>query len=148
MLKGEYRTIAERPYIQGWIHIPRLSVQGTIWFLADTGADCTTLMPVDGLPIEISYDQLEESSKHATSGIGGSSDSFLEQAYVIFADVEENVAYGYEIGLAIIPPEDWNQNTPSLLGRDIMKRWRIVFDQSENELLVNVRSCDRELSLD
>ena len=148
MLIGDYKTLAERPYMQAWIHIPRLEVEGTLWFLADTGADRTTLMPVDGLPIEVNYEKLEDGSKKTASGIGGSSDSFTEEAFVLFADADDEVAYGYRIELAIIPPEDSNESIPSLLGRDIMKNWRIVFDQSENELIAHVRRSDHDLSLD
>ena len=56
--------------------------------------------------------------------------------------------YGYEIELAIIAPDDGHAllDMPSLLGRDILDRWRMNYSPSTGDLLFHVVSYDWLLS--
>lgn len=47
----------------------------------------------------------------------------------------------------IAAPTRHNTTIPSLLGRDIMDRWAITFDRSNDRLVAEVRSADLILPL-
>ena len=73
-------------------------------------------------------------------GIGGISENFVESAYLAF--VGDEALHGYEIELHICKPADELMTVPSLLGRDIVDRWRVTYDKSASELLADVISSD------
>ena len=50
--------------------------------------------------------------------------------------------YGYEIELRICKPAEELMTIPSLLGRDIIDRWRVTYDKSASELLAEVVFSD------
>ena len=65
----------------------------------------------------------------------------LEQAVVVFNKGKKTL-FGYEIELAIIAPDDALMDVPSLLGRDILDRWRMDYHPSTGDLLFHVESYD------
>lgn len=85
--------------------------------------------------MEIDYGLL--GNEISTLGIGGTSENFVESAYLAF--VGDEALYGYEIELHICKPADELMTVPSLLGRDIIDRWRVT---SALELLAEVISWD------
>jgi hypothetical protein len=55
--------------------------------------------------------------------------------------------YGYGITLTIVQPKPELETCPSLLGRDIINKWRMVYDPPANSLKVEVLRYDREYPL-
>ncbi len=125
--------------MEGRLYIPRLYVRSNISFCVDTGADKTTLLPTDGTRISLDYSALEQKSQ--ARGLGGVANVNLEQAVVVFRE-ESGTIYGYEIELAIIEPDDALRDVPSLLGRDILHRWRMDYAPLAGNLLFCVESYD------
>ena len=117
---------------------PRLEKRGNVSFLFDTGADTSLLMPVDGQRMGIDYNDLR--STEVTLGVGGLSETFVEPAYIAF--LGDGVLYGYEVELRICKPSEVLMSVPSLLGRNIIDRWRVVYDSTELELSAEVVSAD------
>ena len=68
----------------------------------------------------------------------------MERARVAFADVNEHLLYGYDIELLVHHPTDDAMRMPSLLGRNIIDRWRVTYDKSVPELVAEVVSSDAE----
>ena len=101
-------------------------------------------MPLDAHRIGIDYRLFE--NEVSTLGIGGASENFIEPAYLAF--VGDEALYGYEIELHICKPADELMTIPSLLGRDIIDRWRVTYDKSASELLAEVISSDARERLD
>ena len=104
----------------------------------DTGADTSLLMPLDARRIGINYTDLMESEQ--SQGIGRISIKFIEPAFLAFAGDPE--LYGYENELRICNPVDEILAIPSLLGRDIIDRWRVTYDKPELRLVADVVTVD------
>ena len=139
MLVGRFGNTTGRPYIEGRLIFPKLGLTGDISFLADTGADKTVLMPIDGARLGIDYTKLKNSV--ITIGVGGEARDFVEPGVLIFVEAGLAVhAYGIDVYVAALT--SYNATIPSLLGRDIMDRWAITFDRSKDRLTAEVRSAD------
>ena len=129
----------ERPRIRGVIYIPRFAIRGRVWFLLDTGSDVTTVGASDVTYLHIPRERL--SVPTGISGVGGSGYFSTEKAYVAFEDEPDNTQFNvYEIDLYITRSE--TGSLPSLLGRNIINRWRIDYDPLDGKLECEVRSDD------
>ena len=84
-----------RPYVQGWLILPRLNIQGDIEFLVDTGADSTIIHPSDGQRLRMPFEELQ--SEISSVGIGGSQPYFTEDAVLLFEDDARLSEYHCEI---------------------------------------------------
>ena len=124
--------------MEGHVLLPRLGWSSNVSFIFDTGADTSLLMPLDGQRMGIDYGRFE--NEVPTLGIGGLSENFIESAYLAF--VGDEALYGYEIELHVCKPAEELMTIPSLLGRDIIDRWRVTYDKSALELLAEVISSD------
>ena len=124
--------------------LPRLGKRGNVSFIFDTGADTSLLMPLDGQRMGVDYEAFEEEG--VSLGIGGVSANYIESAYLVF--VGDEALYGYEIKLRVCKPSDDLMTVPSLLGRDIIDRWRVTYDKPAQELLAEVISADARQELE
>ena len=134
MLLGRFGDTSGRPFFEGHVFLPRLEKRGNISFLFDTGADTSLMMPVDGRRIGVDYNDLGEMEE--TLGVGGLSETFVEPAYIAF--IGDGKLYGYQIELRICKPSEALATVPSLLGRDIIDKWRVIYNNPEMELSAEV----------
>ena len=144
MLRGRFGDSSGRPYIEGHVLLPRLGKKGNVSFIFDTGADTSLLMPLDGQRMGIDYGRFQ--NEETSLGIGGTSENYVESAYLAF--VGDKALYGYEIELRVCKPSQDLMTIPSLLGRDIIDRWRVTYDKSAWELLAEVISSDAQQVLE
>jgi len=144
MLHGRFGDTTGRPYIEAHLSIPSLKVDGSVSFLIDTGSDCTVLMPLDAARLKIDYSRLTK--RVESTGIGGLSNDFVVPAALLFSDPGAKV-YGYNVALRIAEPKPELKTTPSLLGRDVINHWRIVYDPVGKMLTGEVLSCDKEFPI-
>ena len=128
-----------RPYIRGQLAIPRLGVKGYVTFLVDTGADSTCIHPEDARRVGIPFERLFDAG--VSTGIGGNSVYFREPAVMSFTD--EKIKRLYAVELLIGEPSDSSNRLPSLLGRNLLNRWRVEYDPTDLSLECIVRSADR-----
>ena len=120
-------------------------------FLLDTGTEVTCIHDHDAERMEIPFDQLKNSDT-GTLGVGGRSEYYLEPAHLTFID--DNLVRVYSLPLRIAkptpqgegtteePPEQTVNGLPSLLGRDVIKNWFIVYDPMTGRLNCSVRYAD------
>lgn len=142
MLRGRFGDTTGRPYLEGRLILPRLNVQGDISFLVDTGADRTVLMPVDAVRLGIDYRQLRGS--HVTVGLGGMAHMFVEADAAVFLEGAATLhLYFVDIAIPSFTPEI--ADLPSLLGRDVLDRWRMHYNPTAGTLSFKVLSADRTL---
>ena len=129
------------PFVEGLLVIRRLNIQEPISFLVDTGADLTSLMPADGHRIGLNYASLRLNQRRTIYGDSGSIRVWWENAFVLLteADATERT---YRIRLQIFPDVPRLQDLDSLLGQEIISRWRMVHDPSKGHLGFTVRSAD------
>ena len=131
---------AARPYVRCRLALPRFGIVTRITLLVDTGADATYLHPRDGVRAGIPFDLLHDSV--ASLGIGGRSTYFREPAVLSFRDYKVRQRYGYRINVNIAKPGDVGTRLPSLLGRDVIRCWRMDYDPTDNRLEFTVRDAD------
>ena len=141
MIYGEFDG-AGRPYIEGFLVIPRLEIYGNIRFLLDTGSESTCIHPADSLKLDIPFDRLIAPTM--SYGIGGSSPYNTELAVLSFVD--DVAMQSYRIPLYVAQPTESNAVFPSLLGRDVLNRWRMEYDPAQSMLEFTVRSADRTVN--
>lgn len=145
MIIGELDSAA-RPFVDGHLILPRLAVVTDLTFLVDTGADATYLHPRDSVGTGVPFDLLEGSV--TSRGIGGRATYFPERAVLVFTDYAERQRYGYRISVNIAKPGDMGNRLPSLLGRDVIRRWRMDYDPIDNRLEFTARDADFALSIE
>ena len=79
-------------------------------------------------------------------GIGRTSRSYTEESVVLFNEPGKAL-YVYEIALEIVGPDDHLMDIPSLLGRDILNRWRMDYSPTTDELTFQVINADHTIPL-
>ncbi len=142
MLRGRFGESSGRPYFTARVYIPNFEVAGNVSFIFDTGADRSVLMPADAITLGVKYNLL--TIPFQSFGIGGTVQTYLEQVRLAFLDDNEQRVYGYDIQMLIHPPTENAMRVPSLLGRDIIDRWRVTYDKSTRVLFAEVVSKDTE----
>ena len=138
-LAGRFEGVTGEPRIDAEVALPSLGATRSIPFLLDTGADTTFLMAEDAIRMGIDFGNLTLSPRLG-SGVGGYIRIYHADASITFAD-RENL-YVYRAELAIAEPGEHNRGLPSLLGRDILNRWRLRYDAPANALEAQVDSAD------
>jgi aspartyl protease len=138
MLKGRFGNTSSAPYLEGQLVIPRLGVKGLVSFLVDTGADKALIMPADGIRLGIDYGRLHSPQNYI--GIGGNTKIHSEQALVTFSEARFVYTYNVKIGISAALPD--LMKAPSLLGRDIINRWKMTYDPAKDRVNFKVGSAD------
>ncbi len=137
-IRGGYFATG-KPFIAARVLIPRFYLVGEMYFLLDTGADRTVVMPRDAYTMGIDYSQLRGDAP--SIGVGGMVHSYHEPALLVFTDMG-SIEYTYQVDIRFMEDSAISRQLPSLLGRDILNRWRIVYDLDIDELEATVRSAD------
>lgn len=139
MLVGLFERATGRPFIQGEIALARPSARGEVLFLVDTGSDRTLMHPRDAARLGL-RGTLEGDSL-AIGGTGGRATYVRIAALVSFVG-ETGPTYSYEIDLPVAVRSPAPAGLPSLLGRDILDRWRMTYSPLEERLEFDVLSAD------
>ena len=127
-----------RPYIEARLDLPRLGHTTRLTLLVDTGADGSVLMPRDGRMMGVDYSALR--NPVPLHGVGGSTMACYEHANLWFQDGQKG--FGYDVALAIVLPFEEDEAIGSLLGRDVLDRWRMDYFPLGTSLQFDVQSCD------
>ena len=139
MITGRFGDTSGRPFIEARLYLPRLNLSGDVSFLLDTGADASILMPADAKRLGLPFNQLEGDNE--CGGLGGTVHCFVERALLVFSDPKKAL-YAYELDIDIMHDDPQMEDVPSIVGRDVIDRWRITYDPSHSKLQVVVRSAD------
>ena len=142
MLVGRFEPSSGRPFLEAQITFARPSAAGEVLFLVDTGSDRTLMHPYDAA--RLSLTGTLEGDPVAIGGTGGRATYVRIAALVSFAG-EAGPTYSYELDLPVAVRSPAPTGLPSLLGRDILDRWRMTYSPSEGRLEFNVLSADLTL---
>ena len=124
--------------------MPQYHIDARISFLVDTGADSSLIAPADARKMSIDYTKLALPVEGV--GMGGVFLSHPVRGSLVFAD--NRFMYLYHLdALDIAAPQPAIEHMPFLLGREILDRWRMVYDPIQNDLSFKVRSADTTLPI-
>jgi hypothetical protein len=118
-----------RPYVTGFVVLPRLIIDGEVAFLVDTGADTTVIYPRDAERLRLSHEQVFADSNVVFSvGIGGGVEEYLEGGFAMIQ--HDDGKWDQMLApLHFAVPSAAYALIPSLLGRDVLSYYKLVFDQ-------------------
>ena len=135
---SSYIDTKSAPYVSGRIIIPRFQISRVVDFLLDTGADSTCLHPYDAQEIGVPFDLLRDEAY--SGGVGGSALYYRERARLAFEDGSSTSTY--DIQLHIARPTASNARIPSLLGRNIINRWSVLYEPINGRLECRALEAD------
>ena len=121
-----------------------MGVQARLWILVDTGCEVTTLMPKDGYRMGLRYDLLR--SPQTTVGDGGPIECCPEAALLAFHEDGSQIRV-YELDIDVLRSDPTTSELPSLLGRDILDCWRMIYAPSMNQLEFEVLKSDATIPI-
>lgn len=141
MISGFFRNGAG--FVNAHLISEAININETIEFLVDTGASRTTLLDKDATYLGIVYDKLRRYEQDM-SGIGGCVDTYvIDDALLLFGE------HRMEIPVFVIrhPLDTINKEEgirilrfPSILGRDVINKFRLIFDWERDEILLKERA--------
>lgn len=149
MIDG-YFDPAGRPYVRAYVVVPSLqSAPEAITLLLDTGADNTFIQPAGARILGISTHDLSPSG--TSRGIGGTLSYATVPAFIAFQERPQlwrktRLVY-FQTELAIAMPDRGNRNLPSLLGRAVIDRCRLLYDKTRGKLQLTPHQADGAMSL-
>lgn len=129
---------AGRPSLRGRLFIPQLNKSHYIVFVVDTGSNATTLTPHDGMTMGLDYGGLAYDKE--CLAFGSQHHCAVLPAKMIFRD-EDGALPVFDIDLNVAP-RSHSILLPSVLGLDVLRRLRITWDYSQDQLDCEVLSCD------
>lgn len=140
-LHGRFNDGTGRPQLDGHLQILDFEIGGTISFLVDTGADYTLLMPKDTERLGLDYSLLDQETP--VHGVGGPAMCYVERAVVMIDDDNEGlIAYPIHIRIMRPGPSPYVAHMPSLLGRDILRFWRMDYWPINQSLTFEIMDKD------
>jgi len=139
-IRGFFRNDAG--YINGHLVSKEQNIDETVEFLVDTGASRTTLLDKDAIFLGINYNKLRKSEQDM-SGIGGSVDTYVIDDSVLLLGDKSIVMPVFVLRhpLEIMDKEEKIKilRFPSLLGRDVLHKFKLIFDKERDELSLENR---------
>jgi hypothetical protein len=147
MISGRFGDTSGRPYIEARVTFTRLKTviqipspgEADVSFLADTGADQTTIMPADWTRFSVDLSRLI--APFTIYGVGGKADGFKEPAIITLLEPSVGLRT-YTTDIVIVKPGPYIMDCASLLGRDVLKNWSITFDKTNNRVSARVLRAD------
>ncbi len=128
--------------VRGTVIVPSLDLIGRVYFVVDTGADRTCLLRRDLAELNVDLSVLTTLPVVPSTGFGGDQPAYAVSGVLEFRD--EALTYEYQMDF-LIPDPVTTPALPSVLGRDVLQRWRMVYDHQEGELSFTVRQADRTM---
>ncbi|MBI2909381.1 MAG: retropepsin-like domain-containing protein [Chloroflexi bacterium] len=133
----------ERPYIQCFLLVPRFKKEAQVDFLFDTGSDVTTLSPRDGRKLGLDYARLR--FNEPVSGCGSNQLDAVLEAVIGLPDENGNTP-AFRLRLHVAPYAAGQEELPSIMGRDIIRRFEVVMNLRRRQLTCDVLTSDGDWS--
>lgn len=138
---GYFQEPFERPYLTARIAPDGNSgVVAEIQMLVDTGADFTVLGPADVARLGLTFHQLPQAG--TVRGIGGQTKTFECPIALALADQDEDRTHVFFLTAMAIESTTGTEWTPSLLGRDVLRRALLYCDGPGRYLSLAVVDSD------
>ncbi len=128
------------PFVRAWVGGLGPPREEPTPFLLDTGADTTTIAPEDGRALGVDYSSITD-WRTSMRGIGGSARSAPRRVWLHFRE-DDGTIRRYQLEVALLEDASGSEWVPSLLGQDVLRRWRTVHDPAVGALHARVRTAD------
>lgn len=142
MIIGRFGDTTKSPFVEGLLALQ--NKRTNISFLLDTGAQRSVLMPADAVKLGIDRTVITKACQ--STGVGGISNDFCCDAIITFRGNSTQL-YSYKIEIIVASPTAFNLTIPSLLGRDVINRWRVNYDPALQSLECTVNTADNILGI-
>ena len=139
MLHGTFGVEDGSLQLDGTLILPELQLQLPIRLLVDTGATNTCVHPEALEDLGVKVQAITQLPKSEIAGIGGSITVYEAQGFLAFQDGD--TVHLYQRPFSIFDPED-PPDVPSILGRDVLERWRMVYARAQGVLEFDVLDSD------
>ena len=116
-------------FVVAFVELPRLSLTGFVWFLVDTGSETSLVSPNDAGILGVQHNlHFQEQLITTSTGIGGAAHEYLEAALLTFVHSDGTLESIAIQSLGITVPNETNSTMPSILGLDVLRHFRLVFE--------------------
>jgi hypothetical protein len=132
------------PFVRVTVDLKSLNIRGTIYFLIDTGASTTVLLDKDVNFLGIDVRRLKRAERDI-GGIGGLISTYVVEDASLFFRAEDGGVVEEKLQL-LVGRHDLSglsymeraliMRLPSLLGRDVIYRFKLVCDRYRNEVFL------------
>ncbi|MCC5997572.1 MAG: aspartyl protease family protein [Thermofilum sp.] len=132
------------PFVRVTVDLKSLNIRGTIYFLIDTGASTTVLLDKDVNFLGIDVRRLKRAERDI-GGIGGLISTYVVEDASLFFRAEDGGVVEEKLQL-LVGRHDLSglsyieraliMRLPSLLGRDVIYRFKLVCDRYHNEVFL------------
>jgi hypothetical protein len=137
---GRFHFFTREPLVDVKVRLRGSTREPTVAFVVDTGAHRTALSARDADQLGLTLSQMRRSPLQAL-GVGGVASAFEVDAALLFRD-ESGDQLGYNLRLLVLPAIPQFPDAPSLLGRDIISRGRLICDERSHLLLLDMHDRD------
>ncbi len=139
MLYGSFGTADGSLRLQGTLILPQLGFQHLTTFVIDTGATNSCIHPHVLRDFGVDTHGVLSLPSYDISGVGGSITVYETQGFLAFQDGD--TVHLYETPIAVFDPKD-PPDVPSIIGRDILERWRMVYARAQGTLEFEILESD------
>ena len=134
--------IGEAAYVPAFVSHENLSIAGWVSFLVDTGASRTTILDGDARELNLTYESLQ-SYQPGIIGVGGEVETYvIEHCTLTFSsdlgDYSEPMPVIYVLRHGRFDRRV--ERLPSLLGRDIINKYNLVYSRPSGSVFLTDQS--------
>jgi hypothetical protein len=142
VIHGKIDRTSGVPFLTGQVIIPRFGLIHEIDLLVDTGSDRSCLMPRDWGKIGVHFENLHEEG--IALGAGGPVSYRVEDSILLFRDTSGR-AFGFSVRMGFAAEKKEIRGLPSILGRDVLSRMRMLYDPARAFLGLKVLDADVQI---
>jgi hypothetical protein len=139
-IRGFFRKEDNAAYVIATLLSLGLDTHSPVRFLIDTGASRTIISDMDAIKLGIDHSLLPK-SKAGTIGIGGVVDTYFIKNVKLIFKTQEGVHAEKLDEIFILKHKESDEKIkriPSLLGRDILNKYKLLLDRRNNKVI----TCD------
>lgn len=124
----------EGAYVAAIVESEKLHLYGTVEFLVDTGATRTTISDKDVIRLGLDYAEMDK-LQGGVVGVGGTVETYILADAELMFNAEKTIQQEPVELLYVLKHKTLNDKIlriPSVLGRDILSKYALIFDKRHN----------------
>jgi hypothetical protein len=139
MIIEGYLHSDKSPFIDIMVEVKELNIKRKVPFLIDTGSPITILSERDARKLRLNYKELKQANGNIM-GLGGFTETFILYDTILHFFSKEST---YDLPLKelfvyrnIIEDKEIINQIPSLLGRDVLHEFTVVYDEKSSTVSI------------